>query len=260
MDPVTPLVLLLKGLLHGIVTKIPDLATDRIRDTSVRRELERLRTDVHYFLDVVDRMNDRREIGVSQSLQAQQQIIERQMEIIQTLIGMFRPISQQVDSFVSSRQLLSSSVAVDAVSDERLARFVVDARSQVRSDFAQASKLASPDEALDVIARMVRLQFTAAPYLQGHPTSLRCGEWRILAYLFSQYIYYVAVSGTDPASARVRYRQLIPSLIPDTESEWQDALATGAEQFGTFVPLPGDGIYDLVTRLAANGVHADGCP
>ncbi len=257
MDPVTPLVLLLKGLLHGIVTKIPDLATDRIRDTSVRRELERLRTDVHYFLDVVDRMNDRREIGVSQSLQAQQQIIERQMEIIQTLIGMFRPISQQVDSFVSSRQLLSSSVAVDAVSDERLARFVVDARSQVRSDFAQASKLASPDEALDVIARMVRLQFTA-PVSAGpsHEPALR----RVAHSCVSLFAVHLLCrrQRNGSASARVRYRQLIPSLIPDTESEWQDALATGAEQFGTFVRCPA--MAYLCHPSGGHGVHADGCP
>ena len=235
-----PLPIILQQAVQQLLGRLPDLWINHDRS----RDMERLWANVRYLADIVDRMNARSD-DTLRNLSAGQLII------IRDLIATLQPLNQRLES------LAQPAIALPyAVNSQEMNAFIGEASNRLEPELPQAATLA-PEDALDVLVRLVRWQMADVDHLVGNPGSIHHGDWCILGYRNSAItFYYIAVCGTDPASAQIRYYRHVRGGASQGD-DWQGALQEGDSQFSSFIALPGSGIYHLAARLAADGIEAD---
>lgn len=239
----TPVVLTaVQDLALGLLEKLPELIGRIGREKQTKQTATLLQTDLHYLLNIVDRMQERQG-----RMLEQQQIVA--LQAISIALGQAR---EQIVSLVSTpRELIVDSTSPAYV---HMQQSLTAARDHVITSI-QKLPLASPTESTAALAVVARWQMTDAPYYRGYRDSAQYEDWTILTYLFEQYVHYIAVSGADPASASVRYSSAMLDEYPHKDDDWKRLLTHAIQHFDEFVALPGTGIYDLVVRLGRHGIH-----
>jgi hypothetical protein len=182
-------------------------------------------------MEIIDRMQDR-----------QGTIIESQQTLLATLL------TGVVDAIDADQR---GDGGPDA--DVRVVESVTSAHNALVATFQQHRPTpASAAASLEVVTRW---QMTYAPYFRVSNGSLQCGDWTILACVFERFVYFLSVRGTDPASATVKYLAVMLTETPRSKRAWAALLEEGSAHLERFAPLPGDGIYDLATRLERHAIR-----
>ena len=205
----------------------------RLQDQQAR-EMEaifRFQTDVHYLINVVDRMQDR-----------QGRIIERQQEML----------CRVFDGALTALDAYERTGGADA--GARVVESITSAHEAVRDTFQhfRATPAAELAASLEVVARW---QMTYAPHFRMCAQSLLCAGETMLACVLERHVYYLTMMGTDPSAAQVKYLAIMLTRNPMSSQDWSELLDDGSERLDQFVPLPGDGVYDLARRLEQHAIR-----
>ena len=181
------------ALITALATALPPLIAilpHYLKDRRKNKELELLREYLYFLQGLVTNANARND-------DLQVQMTEQQNQIIRAFLDIVQKSTDQMAALTTPRiRALPPQVV-----EQQTEQVVVEARRDLETKLPTAAQLVPTEEVLDTLMRLVGWQMTATPYKTWNRNSEQMNGWGLLVYHAYNSFYFIAVSGSDPASA-----------------------------------------------------------